>query len=56
MLRRTWRNNGLLPTSEGSDLIAVVREIAGHELIRRASAAEAAAESPRDIFAKLGDV
>ncbi len=46
----------LLPTSEGSDLIAVVREIAADELAPRASAAEAAAEFPRDIFAKLGDV
>src|SRR5262245_35382979 len=45
---------GLLPTDEANDLIELVREIATEQLAPRASAAEANAEFPRDVFDLLG--
>ncbi|MGD7788601.1 acyl-CoA dehydrogenase family protein [Propionibacteriaceae bacterium Y1700] len=45
----------LLPTQEGQELVALVREIAQGELAPRAAAAEEAAEFPRDAFALLGE-
>jgi alkylation response protein AidB-like acyl-CoA dehydrogenase len=45
----------VLPTSEGAELVALVREIALAELAPRAAAAEAAGEFPRDAFALLGE-
>ena len=44
----------VLPTAEGAELVALVREIAVEELAPRAAAAEAAGEFPRDAFALLG--
>ncbi|MCW2803983.1 MAG: fadE [Propionibacteriaceae bacterium] len=44
----------LVPTSEGAELIALVREIAQEQLAPRAAAAEAAGEFPQDMFAILG--
>lgn len=44
----------VLPTAEGADLVALVREIALEELAPRAAAAEAAGEFPRDAFTLLG--
>jgi alkylation response protein AidB-like acyl-CoA dehydrogenase len=46
----------LLPTEEGAELVALVREIAQAELARRAAADEAAERFPRDAFAMLGEV
>jgi alkylation response protein AidB-like acyl-CoA dehydrogenase len=46
----------LLPTDEGAELVALIREIAQAELAPRAAAAEAAARFPRDAFAMLGDI
>jgi alkylation response protein AidB-like acyl-CoA dehydrogenase len=46
----------LLPTDEGAELVAVIREIAQAELAPRAAADEAAARFPRDAFAMLGEV
>ena len=46
----------LLPTDEGAELVALIREIAQAELAPRAAAAEAAARFPRDAFAMLGDL
>jgi len=46
----------LLPTEEAYDLVALVREIAQAELAPKASAAEAAAEFPRDAFRMLGEI
>ena len=46
----------LLPTDDGVELVALVREIAQTELARRAAADEAAAHFPRDAFAMLGEV
>jgi alkylation response protein AidB-like acyl-CoA dehydrogenase len=45
----------VLPTDEGAELVALVREIAVEELAPRAAAAEAAGEFPRDAFALLGE-
>jgi alkylation response protein AidB-like acyl-CoA dehydrogenase len=45
----------LLPTDEGAELVAVVREIAQAELAPRAAADEAAERFPRDTFAMLGE-
>jgi len=45
----------LLPTSEGDELIGLVREIAAAELAPRAAAEEAAGRFPRDVFATLGE-
>ena len=45
----------MLPTAEGAELVALVREIAVEELAPRAAAAEAAGEFPRDVFALLGE-
>ena len=46
----------LLPTDEGAELVALVREIAQAELAPRAAADEAAERFPRDAFAMLGEV
>jgi alkylation response protein AidB-like acyl-CoA dehydrogenase len=46
----------LLPTEEGAELVALIREIAQAELAPRAAADEAAARFPRDAFAMLGEV
>jgi alkylation response protein AidB-like acyl-CoA dehydrogenase len=46
----------LLPSDEGADLVALIREIAQAELAPRAAADEAAARFPRDAFAMLGEV
>jgi len=46
----------LLPTDDGVELVALVREIAQTELARRAAADEAAAHFPRDAFAMLGEL
>ena len=46
----------LLPTEEGAELVALVREIAQAELAPRAAADEAAGRFPRDAFAMLGEV
>ena len=46
----------LLPTDDGVELVALVREIAQTELAPRAAADEAAAHFPRDAFAMLGEV
>ena len=45
----------VLPTAEGAELVALVREIATEELAPRAAAAEAAGEFPRDVFTLLGE-
>ena len=45
----------LLPTDEGAELVALIREIAQVELAPRAAADEAAARFPRDAFAMLGE-
>jgi alkylation response protein AidB-like acyl-CoA dehydrogenase len=45
----------LLPTDEGAELVALIREIAQAELAPRAAADEAAARFPRDAFAMLGE-
>jgi alkylation response protein AidB-like acyl-CoA dehydrogenase len=45
----------VLPTGEGAELVALVREIALEELAPRAAAAEAAGEFPRAMFALLGE-
>src|SRR6476660_8634882 len=45
----------LMPTGEARDLIALTREICAEQLAPKASAAEAAAEFPRDTFRLLGD-
>jgi alkylation response protein AidB-like acyl-CoA dehydrogenase len=45
----------LLPTDEGAELVALIREIAQVELAPRAAADEAAARFPRDAFATLGE-
>ena len=45
----------VLPTAEGAELVALVREIALEELAPRAAAAEAAGEFPRAMFALLGE-
>ena len=45
----------VLPTAEGAELGALVREIAVEELAPRAAASEAAGEFPRDAFALLGE-
>jgi len=45
----------MLPTAEGAELVALVREIATEELAPRAAAAEAAGEFPRDVFTLLGE-
>ena len=44
----------LLPTDEGAELVALVREVARAELAPRAAAEEAAGRYPRDVFAALG--
>ena len=44
----------LMPTDDGADLIDLTREICSEQLAPKASAAEAAAEFPRDTFALLG--
>jgi alkylation response protein AidB-like acyl-CoA dehydrogenase len=44
----------LMPTDDGADLIDLTREICSDQLAPKASAAEAAAEFPRDTFALLG--
>jgi len=46
----------LLPTDDGVELVALVREIAQTELAPRAAADEAAAQFPRDAFAMLGEI
>ena len=46
----------LLPTDDGVELVALVREIAQTELAPRAAADEAAAHFPRDAFAMLGEL
>ncbi len=46
----------LLPTDEGAELVALVREISQAELAPRAAADEAAERFPRDAFAMLGEV
>ena len=46
----------LLPTDDGVELVALVREIAQTELAPRAAADEAAAHFPRDAFATLGEL
>ncbi len=45
----------LLPTPEAAELVALVSEIAREKLAPRASAAEEAAEFPRDAFRLLGE-
>src|SRR6478736_5128244 len=45
----------LMPTEEAQDLIDLTREICAEQLAPKASAAEAAAEFPRDTFRLLGD-
>src|SRR6476661_2488794 len=45
----------LMPTEEAQDLIELTREICSEQLAPKASAAEAAAEFPRDTFRLLGD-
>src|SRR6478609_6246734 len=45
----------LMPTEEAQDLIELTREICAEQLAPKASAAEAAAEFPRDTFRLLGD-
>ncbi len=45
----------LFPTDEGRDLVGLVRELATEQLAPRASAAEAAAEFPREAFRLLGE-
>jgi alkylation response protein AidB-like acyl-CoA dehydrogenase len=45
----------LLPTPEAHELIALVRQICAEKLAPRASAAEEAAEFPRDVFELLGE-
>jgi alkylation response protein AidB-like acyl-CoA dehydrogenase len=45
----------MLPTTEGAELVALVREIATQELAPRAAAAEANETFPRDVFRLLGD-
>ena len=45
----------LMPTEEAQDLIELTREICAEQLAPTASAAEAAAELPRDTFRLLGD-
>jgi alkylation response protein AidB-like acyl-CoA dehydrogenase len=44
----------LLPTEEGAELVALVREVARAELAPRAAADEAAGHFPREVFAQLG--
>lgn len=44
----------LLPSEEAEDLMGLVREIAGEELLPAADEAEAQARFPADIFAMLG--
>jgi len=44
-----------MPTEEAQDLIELTREICAEQLAPKASAAEAAAEFPRDTFRLLGD-
>jgi alkylation response protein AidB-like acyl-CoA dehydrogenase len=44
----------LLPTEEGAELVALVREVAQAELAPRADADEAAGRYPREVFAMLG--
>lgn len=46
----------VLPTSEATDLLHLVRDLAARELLPRAARAEADAQFPRDIFALLGEV
>ena len=45
----------ILPTAEGAELVALVREIATEELAPRAAEAEAAGRFPREVFALLGE-
>ena len=45
----------LLPTEEGAELVALIREIAQAELAPRAAADEAAGRFPRDAFGMLGE-
>ncbi len=45
----------VLPSDEGAELVALVREIATEELAPRAATAEAAGEFPRDAFTLLGE-
>lgn len=45
----------LLPTPEAAELVGLVSEIAREQLAPRASAAEEAAEFPRDAFRLLGE-
>jgi alkylation response protein AidB-like acyl-CoA dehydrogenase len=45
----------LLPTVEGAELVALVREIAAAELAPRAATDETAGRFPRDVFRTLGD-
>ena len=44
----------LLPTEEGAELVALVREVAQAELAPRACAEEAAGRYPREVFSMLG--
>ncbi|HEU5487071.1 MAG TPA: acyl-CoA dehydrogenase family protein [Microlunatus sp.] len=44
----------VLPTAEGAELVALVREIAVEELAPRAAEAEAAGRFPRELFTLLG--
>ena len=44
----------VLPTAEGAELVALVREIATSELAPRAAEAEAAGAFPREMFRLLG--
>src|SRR6476619_3251685 len=53
--RSTMPADRLMPTGEARDLIALTREICAEQLAPKASAAEAAAEFPRDTFRLLGD-
>ena len=45
----------ILPTAEGAELVALVREIATEELAPRAAEAEAAGRFQREVFALLGE-
>lgn len=46
----------MMPTSEATELIALVREYAEKELRPRVAAAEAEGRFPRDVFTELGEL
>jgi alkylation response protein AidB-like acyl-CoA dehydrogenase len=46
----------LLPTAEGAELVALVREVAQAELVGRAAAGEAAGRHPGDAYALLAEI